>query len=282
MDQANLEHWETLAAFHGTGRDRYYDLDRVVAGGTLMGDAEAAALELATRGGSLDGVDVLHLQCHVGADAITLARAGARVTGVDFSPIALARLSSLAAACGVEVTTVLADARDLPGSLNDSFDLVYASIGVLNWIDDLDAWMSGVARVVRHGGALALVALHPLLAMIDPIEPLVLDFPYNFDGPHAFEGTGSYANRDADVAWRTVQCAHGVAEVVTAAQRAGLRLRHLIEHTSMDFDPRAATGAGVESDGRFRVRLGDPASGASGAEPVPVLFTLVAERVDES
>src|SRR5487761_2684773 len=237
MDQANLEHWETLAAFHGTGRDRYYDLDRVVAGGTLMGDAEAAALELATRGGSLDGL---------------------------------------------EVTTVLADARDLPGSLNDSFDLVYASIGVLNWIDDLDAWMSGVARVVRHGGALALVELHPLLAMIDTIEPLVLDFPYNFDGPHAFEGTGSYANRDADVAWRTVQYAHGVAEVVTAAQRAGLRLRHLIEHTSMDFDPRGATGAGVESDGRFRVRLGDPASGASGAEPVPVLFTLVAERVDES
>ena len=42
--------------------------------------------------GSLRGLDVVHLQCHIGTDTISLARAGGRMTGVDFS------LSSLAAA----------------------------------------------------------------------------------------------------------------------------------------------------------------------------------------
>ena len=40
--------------------------------------------------GDLPGLDVVHLQCHIGTDTVSLARLGARVTGVDFSPGALA------------------------------------------------------------------------------------------------------------------------------------------------------------------------------------------------
>jgi SAM-dependent methyltransferase len=203
-----------------------------------MGDEERRALERATEGAGVAGLDVLHLQCHLGGDAITLAREGARVTGVDFSPTALARLNELARRCGVQVRTVEADARDLPPDLDSSFDLVYASIGVLCWIDRLDLWMQGVARVLREGGRLVLVELHPLFTMVDRVKPLTLDFPYNFDGPHHFSATGSYANRDADVSWTTVQFAHGLAEVVQAALDAGLTLCHLEEHLSMGFDPR--------------------------------------------
>jgi len=90
VDQPNLDHWEALARLHGTGPDRYYDLDGLIAGGTLMGAEEAAALARATDGHGVAGLDVAHLQCHLGCDAITMARAGARVTGVDFSTTALA------------------------------------------------------------------------------------------------------------------------------------------------------------------------------------------------
>jgi SAM-dependent methyltransferase len=281
VDQSNLAHWESLAAFHGRGNDRYYDIDRLVAGGTLMGAEEAAALDRATAGRGVGGLDVAHLQCHLGCDAITMARAGASVTGIDFSPTALLRLGEIAASCGVDVATVEADSRDLPTSLDGSFDLVYASVGVLGWIDDLDAWMRGVSRVLRPGGQLVLVELHPLLTMIDDLDPLVLDFPYNFDGPHEFSGTGSYANRDADVSWTTVQYAHGLAEVVTSAQRAALRLTYLEEHTSMSFDPRGVESMSGDPDGRFRVRLGRGSSVADDASPgeaIPVLYTLIATR----
>jgi SAM-dependent methyltransferase len=279
MDQSNLDHWEQLAAVHGTGADRYYDLESLVGGGTLMGAEEIEALRIATDARGVGGLDVLHLQCHIGCDSITMAREGARVTGVDFSVTALARLSSLAERCGVEVRTVEADSRELPSELDGAFDLVYATVGVLCWIDDLDAWMRGVQRVLRHGGRLVLVELHPLLTMIDSVEPLVVDFPYNFDGGHRFTGVGSYANRDAAVAWTTTQYAHGLAEVLMASQRAGLATSYLHEHTSMSFDPRGMDG-GIEPDGRFRLRLGSGAADGSGvaACAMPVLFTLIAER----
>jgi SAM-dependent methyltransferase len=281
MDLSNLDHWEQLAGIHGIGPDRYYDLEALIRGDTLMGAEEATALDVATAGAGVTGLDVLHLQCHLGCDAITMARQGAHVTGVDFSPIAIARMSDLAARCGVEVTPVVADSRALPDQLNSSFDLVYATIGVLCWIDDLAAWMDSVSRVLRPNGTLVLVELHPLLTMIDTVDPLVVDFPYGFDGGHVFVGTGSYANPDAAVAWSTTQYAHSIAEVFMAAMGAGLRTTYLEEHTSMSFDPRGMADKGLEQDGRFRLRLGEGAlvgETREQAHAMPVLFTLLATK----
>ena len=243
-----------------------------------MTDHEEAALALATRGAGVAGLDVMHLQCHLGADSVVMARDGARVTAVDFSAIALSRVADLAARCGVAVATVEADSRSLPDSLTGRFDLVYSTIGVLCWIDDVDAWMASAARALRPGGALVLVELHPLLTAIDSVDPLVVDFPYAFDGPRVYSGTGSYAGVETEP-WTTVQYAHSLAEVVSAAIGAGLAVEHLAEHLSMPFDPRDL-GADVEPDGRYRLRLGrGSATDASvPAEPMPVLYTLVARR----
>jgi 2-polyprenyl-3-methyl-5-hydroxy-6-metoxy-1,4-benzoquinol methylase len=276
---ANHDHWEKLARFHGTGDDGYYDLESLRAGGTLMGDEELAAVELATRGRGLAGASVLHLQCHIGCDSISMAREGATVTAVDFSRTALERLETLAEECGVTVATCEADATALPEVLSERFDYVYASIGVLCWIADIDAWMAGIARSLRDGGALVLVEIHPLATMVESLDPLVVDFPYAFDGPRVYSGTGTYANRDANIAWTTVQYGHSIGEVVSAAARQGLRCEHLIEHTSGSFN----TGQfeGPEDDDRYRLRLGVGAECDGSREPacpMPVLYTLVARR----
>lgn len=55
------------------------------------------------RLGDLSGLDVVHLQCHIGTDTISLARLGARVTGLDFSPSALAAARQLAERANVEI-----------------------------------------------------------------------------------------------------------------------------------------------------------------------------------
>lgn len=279
-DGANLTHWEQLAGYHGHGDDHYYDLDLLRAGGTLMGEEELAAVDRATGGRGVAGLDVLHLQCHIGCDAVSLARSGARVVGVDFSPTAIERLGALAQECDVAVEGVVADAADLPSSLAGRFDLVYATIGVLCWIRDVAAWMRSVAGALRPGGTLVLVELHPLVTMVESLEPLVVDFPYAFDGPHVYAGTGTYANRDADLAWTTVQYAHSIGEVVSAAVGAGLEVAWLEEHTSGSFN----TGQfdGPEDDGRYRLRLGIGRERDDGthepAEPLPVLYTFLATR----
>ena len=264
----NVRFWDALAAAHGGQGDSYYDLDALVAGQSSLSRVEEAAVREAV--GEISGREVLHVQCHLGMDSVSLARLGARVTGVDFSPVAVARAAELAERCRVEVEYVEGDSTDLPGSLSGRFDLAYATIGVLCWIADLDAWMTSVGSTLRPGGRLVLVDLHPLFQMIETPEPLALDFPYAYSGAHAFEEAESYAGVSAETGTgRNVNYAHSLGEVVSAAVRAGLRVDVLHEHLEADFDPRG-TVLSREDDGRYRLRLT--------GQPLPVLFTLLATR----
>jgi SAM-dependent methyltransferase len=258
----NRAHWDALARIHG--QDAYYDTEALVAGADVLGDAEAEAV------GQVTNLDVLHLQSHIAFDSIALARRGARVTCVDFSGESLARAAELAERCGVTLELVQADTQALPKTLFGRFDLVYAALGVLSWIGDLDAWMRGAAAALRPGGRFALVELHPLLVTIATLDPLTLDFPYANDGPRHYDEPGSYADPDAAVAaTATVEYGHSLGEVVNAAIAAGLRIDALHEHLDADRDGRGGL-IGPDPDGRYRLRLD--------GELLPLLYTLLASR----
>jgi SAM-dependent methyltransferase len=264
--ETNRAHWDALAAVHG--QDAYYDAEALIGGAdTLRGHEDGAVREAV---GEVAGLDVLHLQCHIGFDSISLARRGARVIGADFSPASLAKARELAARAGVEVRFVEADATALPTALHGRFDLVYSTMGVLCWIEDIGAWMRSVHAALRPGGKLVLVEIHPLYNMIGAREPLLLDFPYAADGPRRFEEPGSYADREADVTVATeIVYAHSLGETLTAAIEAGLRIDALHEHLDSDFDPRGGVLV-AEDGGRLSMRVG--------GERLPVLFTLLASR----
>ena len=262
----NRAHWDALAAAHG--QDAVYDSEALIAGADSLHEAEAAGVREAV--GAVAGLDVLHLQCHIGFDAISLARRGARVVGADFSPASLEKARTLARRCEVDVEFVEADATKLPAELHNRFDLVYATIGVITWIDDLLAWMRSAGAALRGGGKLLLVEIHPLYTMVRSADPLRLDFPYANDGPRRFDEPGSYAGADLKVAaTETVEYAHSLAEVVNAALAAGLKLQRLDEHLDSDFDPRGDVLA-REEDGRYRLRVD--------GERLPMLFALVAAK----
>jgi SAM-dependent methyltransferase len=148
MTDLNRANWDAWAAVHG--QDDYYDRAGLVAGADSLTDIEWAGIRAAV--GDVRDRDVLHVQCHLAFDAVTLARHGARVTGVDFSPVALAKAEALAHDCGVPLTLVAADVTRLPDTLRGRFDLAYATVGVLCWIADIDAWMRSVARCGRADG----------------------------------------------------------------------------------------------------------------------------------
>jgi 2-polyprenyl-3-methyl-5-hydroxy-6-metoxy-1,4-benzoquinol methylase len=262
----NVQFWDALAAVHGGEGDRYYDFESLVAGHGSLSDVEEEAVREAV--GDVRDLAVLHVQCHLGMDAVSLARAGAHVTGVDYSPVALRRARELAERCGVDVEYVEGDSTALPGSLRGRFDMAYATIGVLCWIADLDAWMRSVRSTLRPGGRLVLVDLHPMLQMVGSTDPLHVDMPYAFAGPQRFEETESYAGVEAGSgSGQNVNYAHSLGETVSAAIRAGLRIDALHEHLDTSFDPRGNLLT-KEDDGRHRLRLGD--------QPLPLLFTLLA------
>lgn len=80
------------------------------------------------RLGSVEGLDVVHLQCHIGTDTASLARLGARsVTGLDFfSAPALVAAAKLAVTAGVNVEFVESELYRAVEALGAGrFDLVY-------------------------------------------------------------------------------------------------------------------------------------------------------------
>ena len=261
--ELNRAAWDQLAALHG--QDEYYDSGALVAGRDSLIEEEEAALVQAL-GHDLAGRRVLHLQCHLGFDAITFARRGAAVTGVDFSTVALGRAHELADRCDVQIDWVCAEATRLPPRLDRTFDLVWATIGVICWIGDIRAWMRSVARSLVEGGALVLIDGHPTSrsAKFDRVGPA-----RNRAGPVRRVVQSGWDYATSARTGPQVQFNHSLGSIVTAAEEAGLRGIHVHEHTDLSCDLRI-DHLRCEDDGRYRYRVNGDA--------VPVLFTLIASR----
>lgn len=213
------------------------------------------------RLGSIEGLDVVHLQCHIGTDTLSLARLGARsVTGLDFSPPALAAASTLAAACGATIEYVESELYGAVAALGASrFDLVYTGIGALCWLPDIVRWAEVVSALLRPGGRLFLREGHPVAWSLDDPRPdglLVIAYPYFETEGVRFSETSSYVEHDAPLASPDfVHFNHGLAEIITALMGAGLQLTAFEEHDSVPWNPLG--DAMEEADGgEFRLREG--------------------------
>ena len=283
----NLDYWEQAAAAHGMKEtDPHYRFEAVIAGGSLMTRMEERAVADATgapHDDPLAGVrdrDVLYLQCHLGADGVVMARAGARVTCADFSPTALRRVRELADAVGVEVETVETDSRALPESLHGRFDLVYVTVGAICWIDDIDLWLRQVSLALRPGGRMVMIEIHPVYQMVEGRVPdLVIDFPLSGGGGFTETGTGDYADPESTITSTTTCYAHSVADLVNGSVRAGMRIDQLEEHVASEINPRGDDVLQRGEDGLYRLLVGRGKAEGDAPEPMPVYLTLITTKL---
>ena len=229
--------WDEAAPAHAASPG--YALDRFIAEPDYLSDVVRFDLP---RLGDVAGLRGVHLQCHIGTDTVSLARLGATMTGLDFSPAALAEARRLATAIGVEATFVEADLYDAVEALgHETFDLVFTGVGALCWLPDVQRWAAVVAELLRPGGRLFIREGHPMLwAMDDHHADGTLDvqYPYFetvdaqvFDEPGTYVETEVVFEHTVTHSWN-----HGIGEIITAVLEQGLVLTAFVEHDTVPWN----------------------------------------------
>jgi SAM-dependent methyltransferase len=102
--------------------------------------------------------DVLEAGCGIGTDAMQFVRAGARYTGVDFSPTALELAEHRAQLEGGTARFVEGSVAALPFP-DESFDLVYSN-GVIHHLPETRRAIQEFHRVLRPGGTAIVMVYH--------------------------------------------------------------------------------------------------------------------------
>ncbi|WP_314453280.1 class I SAM-dependent methyltransferase [uncultured Microbacterium sp.] len=234
---ANRANWDERATLHAARDGSGYGVQRYVADAHALSDVVRFDQRLL---GDIAGLRALHLQCHIGTDTLSLARLGARVTGLDFSENAVTEARRLAAEAGVDIEFVQSDVRDAATILaRESFDLVYTGIGALCWLPSITEWAGVVTDLLAPGGTLHIREGHPLLwSLNEELPGLALTFPYfEQTAPLEWDDENTYVEVSAPLtATRTYEWNHGIGEIVTALLDRGLRLDALVEHDSVPWE----------------------------------------------
>jgi SAM-dependent methyltransferase len=223
---SNRENWDDRTGIHLDSE--FYDVE-----GWLRGERGPRPYELAAIG-DVAGLRLLHVQCHFGLDTLTWARAGAQVTGIDFSDAAIAAARDLAQRAGLSdrAEFVCSDVHRATEALGHrTFDVVYVSLGALTWIPKVDPWAAQVAALVAPGGRFYIHDVHPLAwALAD--DSLAVEHTYfEEDEPFVDDSDTTYTDATRPlVNRRSYEWNHSLGEIISAFIRHGLRVEWLIEH----------------------------------------------------
>jgi SAM-dependent methyltransferase len=179
---------------------------------------------------------------------LSLARLGARVTGVDISDEAIEFADRLATDSGIAATFVRADVYDWleqTGAGGDRFDIAFTSYGVFPWIPDINRLARGVREILTDGGRWVSIEFHPAAMIFD--DQWRAHYPYGTGGdPHEWnDGVGDYVADSGETLapsgyaegvkeFRNPHRCHefcwGTAQVVQALIDAGFGIERIVEY----------------------------------------------------
>ena len=226
MDYINInrDSWNKCCIHHYNSK--FYDVESFIEGKSSLNEIELSLL------GNIKEKNVIHLQCHFGQDSISLARLGANVVGVDLSDVAIDKAKELNSLCKSNADFICSNVYDVLENVNEKFDIVYTSYGVIGWLPDLDKWANVISGLLKENGKLVFVEFHPYIWMYDDNLEYI-QYSYFKDEMIYEKKAGSYADVNEEI-YEHCTWNHSISEVFGALREAGLRIDDLQE---FDYSP---------------------------------------------
>lgn len=257
--EKNKASWNQRTKYHITSD--FYNLS-----GFLNGESSLKEIELNLLG-DIKGKSILHLQCHFGQDSLSLARMGAKVTGMDLSDEAIKNARELNDKLGLDAKFICCDVYDLPIHLTEKFDIVFTSYGTIGWLPDINKWANIVSHFMKENGKFVFIEFHPVIWMYDN-DFNKIEYNYFNDAPIIETLSGTYADKSAPIECEYYSWNHALSEVVTALLNENLTLKSFQE---FDFSPYDCLNimVKIEKD-KYRI--------AGFENKIPMVYSLCAEK----
>lgn len=227
--ETNKQTWNEKVDVHAASD--FYDLEAFKKGKSSLHQYEIEAL------GDVSGKSLLHLQCHFGQDTLSWSRLGAKCTGVDLSEKGIELATQLNSELGQNASFVCCNVLDTSKNVNEQFDIVYTSYGVIGWLPDLKPWGKMIAERLKPGGVFYIVDFHPIVWMFDYLqkEPKI-KYGYHQKDVIYEEYQGTYANENSKMISKEYAWNHGLGEVITSLTDAGLVIEYVKEHDQSPYE----------------------------------------------
>lgn len=222
----NKKWWNDVAPIHL--KSKLYNLESFKKGKSSLFSIEKEEM------GSVRGKSLLHLMCHLGMDTLSWARAGAIVTGVDFSDQSIKLAKKLSKDIKIPANFLCSDIYNLPKVLHKKFDIVFTSYGVLCWLKDLKKWAKIINHFLRPGGTFYIAEIHPFTNILS--YDFKLFYKYFKKGPYIDDSSGTYSDWGADVKGETFEWSYTISDVINALIEKGFKIEYIHEFPFTIYD----------------------------------------------
>ena len=185
---------------------------------------------------------LLHLQCHIGTDSISLALDGANVTAVDFSEKSIEIAKKLNNKIGTGIRFIVSSVFDLKNKLNEKFDIVYTSMGVLCWISDIRKWAEIISYYLKKDGIFYIMETHPIKNIFDDTvenDLKVKHSYFNQNEPVCFDDDwpdySDYSDQTYVPKNKSYEWTWSLSDIIKALIENGLQIELLNEYDKLFF-----------------------------------------------
>lgn len=258
-EKVNKSNWNKRLDLHLNSD--FYKMNAFKQGATSLNDIELNLL------GDINGLDLVHLQCHFGQDSLSLARMGANVIGVDLSDKCVEKAKELSDELALNADFICSNVMNCTNVIDKQFDIVFTSYGTITWLPELQTWAKQVFKLLKPGGKFIMVDFHPFIWMYDD-DLNRIDYNYFNSDAITGEETGSYANKQSDEQIEYVCWNHALSETVMALVNEGLSLSYLGEYNYSPYD--VFPGMIKDTSDHYRIeKFGDK---------VPLCFSIIASK----
>ena len=176
----------------------------------------------------------LHLFCNFGVNTFELEKFSDSIVGLDFSESAILYAKEFQSILNSKAQFICSDFF----TFNDSkFDTIYASYGILDWVEDLDLLFNKISSSLNPGGRLILVEFDEdfFKVLFREVGEKIDESTYLVSTNLSKDSSKSILGGNHRTQIKTKVHIHQMDRILNALEKSGLVLERLDEYDHINF-----------------------------------------------